>query len=261
MRIINGRMSLYDDRQYVELFHLLFLDLLGRKLDKRFYVLKGGCNLRFFMKSFRYSEDMDLDAPGIPKEKLADVVNSILVSKTFQQLLQVSGIALHKHSAPKQTETTQRWKMLLQVSGFERLLNTKVEFSRRDAREEKSFDTVDPLLVRTYGLNPILANHYTRQAAYRQKVEALITRSITQARDLFDLHLLLASGVDSRLDGFALGHRLGEAVNNAMSVSYDLFRAHVYSYLHADHQATYSSAKVWDDMVLQVVVALERESS
>ena len=43
----------YDDRQFVELFHLLFLDLLGRKLDKRFYVLKGGCNVRFFIRNCR----------------------------------------------------------------------------------------------------------------------------------------------------------------------------------------------------------------
>jgi len=38
-------MTKYTTIQYVELFHLLFLDQLGRKLDKRFYALKGGCNL------------------------------------------------------------------------------------------------------------------------------------------------------------------------------------------------------------------------
>ena len=41
-------------------------------------------------------------------------------------------------------------------------------------------------------MTPILANHYTPRAAYRQKVEALITRSVTQARDVFDLYLLTA---------------------------------------------------------------------
>ena len=254
-------MNRHNDRQYVEVFQLLFLDLLGRKLDKRFYVLKGGCNLRFFMKSFRYSEDIDLDAHGISKEKLADAVNGILSSRTFEQLLQVNDIAIEKNSAPKQTETTQRWKVLLRISGFERLLNTKMEFSRRGIGEETAFESVDPLLIRTYDLAPILANHYTPQAAYRQKVEALITRSVPQARDLFDLHLLLASGVDSSLQGFALGHRLDEAVAHALSLSYELFRANIFSYLHGDHQARYASASVWDDMVLQVVAALEKESS
>ena len=45
----------------IEQFHLLFLDQLGRKLDKRHYALKGGCNLRFYLRSIRFSEDMDLD--------------------------------------------------------------------------------------------------------------------------------------------------------------------------------------------------------
>ena len=59
-------MTKYTTIQYVELFHLLFLDQLGRKLDKRFYALKGGCNLSFFMKSIRYSEDMDIDIRTAP---------------------------------------------------------------------------------------------------------------------------------------------------------------------------------------------------
>ena len=55
---------------YIERFHLLFLVQLGQKLDKRFYALKGGCNLRFFLKSIRYSEDMDLDVQTIPVSEL-----------------------------------------------------------------------------------------------------------------------------------------------------------------------------------------------
>lgn len=47
--------------QVVEQFHLLFLAQLGRRLDKKFCVLKGGCNLRFFHQSVRLSEDLDLD--------------------------------------------------------------------------------------------------------------------------------------------------------------------------------------------------------
>ena len=97
-------MAAYDTRQYVELFHLLFLDFLGRKLDKRYYVLKGGCNLRFFMKSFRYSEDIDIDIHGIPKEKLEDTVEGVLNSKPFSQVLRVNDMAIEKCSAPKQTD-------------------------------------------------------------------------------------------------------------------------------------------------------------
>lgn len=54
-------MTYYDPRVAVEQFHLLFLEQLGKVVDKQLTALKGGCNLRFFLKSIRYSEDMDID--------------------------------------------------------------------------------------------------------------------------------------------------------------------------------------------------------
>ena len=70
--------------EYIERFHLLFLARLGQKLDKRFYALKGGCNLRFFFKSIRYSEDMDLDVQTIPVSELRGRVAGILKSVPFR---------------------------------------------------------------------------------------------------------------------------------------------------------------------------------
>ncbi len=52
---------MWNDRQTIEIFHLLFLRAFGARVDKSLFALKGGCNLRFFLKSIRYSEDMDLD--------------------------------------------------------------------------------------------------------------------------------------------------------------------------------------------------------
>ena len=68
-------MLTYTHRQFVELFHLLFINQLGRKLNKRFYALKGGCNMRFFFKSPRYSEDIDLDVQSIDVAFLREKVN------------------------------------------------------------------------------------------------------------------------------------------------------------------------------------------
>ena len=42
-------MNIYSLRQYVELFHLLFIGQLVRKLDKRFYALKGECNIMIYL--------------------------------------------------------------------------------------------------------------------------------------------------------------------------------------------------------------------
>jgi hypothetical protein len=57
--------------QIVEQFHLLFLAQLGRRLDKTLYVVKGGCNLRFFHRSVRLSEDVDSDVAGFSGGRLA----------------------------------------------------------------------------------------------------------------------------------------------------------------------------------------------
>jgi hypothetical protein len=101
-----------------------------------------------------------------------------------------------------------------------------------------------------------MANHYAAHAAFEQKVEALITRKTTQARDVFDLNLLLNSGVDPHISNASINDRLEVAQSNAMSVTFDVFKAQVLSYLHPDYQAQYDSEPVWDDAVLRVVEAL-----
>src|SRR5262245_11304569 len=77
----------FTSLQYVELFHLLFLDQIGRKIDKSQYALKGGCNLRFFLKSIRYSQDIDFDVHTIRKDTLNNAVNRILTSTPFSLIL------------------------------------------------------------------------------------------------------------------------------------------------------------------------------
>jgi len=106
-------MKQYNLRQSVELFHLLFLNQLGRKIDKKLYALKGGCNMRFYFKSIRYSEDMDIDIHIINKDTLFKNVNKLLNSAPFNHILQAQGIEILNTSSPKQTPTTQRWKIVL----------------------------------------------------------------------------------------------------------------------------------------------------
>jgi len=145
---------------WVEQFHLLFLDQLGRKLDKRHYALKGGCNLRFYLKSIRYSEDMDLDVQSTPVDVVQDRVEQILSGKSFAQILQARGLAVIHHSAPKQTETTQRWKLTLTARGVALPMPTRIEFSRRGIDQPIAFAPVDGLLMRDYQLTPFLASRH-----------------------------------------------------------------------------------------------------
>ncbi len=254
-------MQHYKPKQCVELFHLLFLDHLGRKLDKRFYCLKGGCNMRFFFRSCRYSEDIDLDAGDIPKHKLENTVNGILGSGPFARGLEVSGIAIERVAAPKQTETTQRWKMGLTVPGTGTSLPTKIEFSRRGMGEGAVFEAIDPVVIGNYDLAPIMANHYDKETALKQKIEALVTMKTTQARDLFDIHLLLAGGVDADILDEIGTDRLAEAREKALSVSFDTFKGQVLSFLDPDDRDRYDASATWDDVVLNIVGVLEEKEA
>src|SRR3954471_22178362 len=102
---------MWTERQAIEVFHLLFMRAFGARVDKALFALKGGCNLRFFFKSIRYSEDIDLDIQKVSVSTLRNNVDRILTAPAFRQTLRAQQIEVVRASSPKQTETTQRWKI------------------------------------------------------------------------------------------------------------------------------------------------------
>lgn len=240
--------------QQVEVFHLLFLDQLGRRIHKHLYAVKGGCNLRFFLKSIRYSQDLDLDIHMIRKETVMNNVSKIITSHPFKLLLEHAGIEIDAVTMPKQTDMTQRWKLALKCKGNSLPLYTKIEFSRRGMDEGVIFGAVDSVIIHQYQIAPIFVSHYTAETAFSQKVLALGGRSETQARDVFDLYHLLNCGVK----GHALTPEIiSKAVSAAFTLSYEMFKSQVITYLPPEHQNLYSDASLWDKMVLIVVEGIQ----
>ena len=243
--------------QIIEQFHLLFLALLTRGTDKRSLVVKGGCNLRFFHRSIRYSEDMDLDVDGVDAHALRDRVRGVLAARPFRQVLDSRGIAIEHVTEQKQTPTEQRWTFGLAVEPFSRPLPTKIECSRRGIDEGVEFGSLSPDLIAEHRLAPFMAAHYGTAAALRQKVRALARRTETQARDIFDLHHLIAAGAPlGALDALDRGE-LALARARATDVDFVVFKSQVLSYLRVDDRDRYDAPDVWDTLVLEVVAALE----
>lgn len=118
------------------------------------------------------------------------------------------------------------------------------------------FEAIEPAVIRNYQLSPIILNHYDSHTAYEQKVGALINRSTTQARDIFDLNLLLNTGVKKSISNEKLKSRLPDAQANAMAVTFKILKSQVLSFLHPEYQEQYDSSSVWDDIVLNVVEAI-----
>ncbi len=239
-------------KSQIELFHLLFLEQLSLKLDKRLYALKGGCNLRFFLNSVRYSEDIDFDVHTVAVPTLENMVSKILTGIPFKQLLSSRSISLTDFSTPKQTETTQRWKIKLKVPFHTLDINTKIEFSRRQSTLGAILETVSKNLSTHYNLRPVFISHYPAASALQQKILALIMRTETQARDIFDIYMLLHNGASITNKKFT-AEQLDTAADNANSIKLADFTAQVVSYLETEYIEQYTSAHVWHSMLTEVI--------
>lgn len=248
----------YSARQYVEIFHLIFLDQMGRKLDKKLYALKGGCNLRFYHNSIRYSEDIDVDVHIVAKETLRKKITQIFESQPFKQILRAYQIEILEISSPKQTETTQRWKIALKTPSALKL-NTKIEFSRRGLEGDTVFERINSPLLQEYKLMPIMANHYSVDDAIKQKIDALIFRTQTQARDVFDLYHLITTAQFKMTKKGKNAHDRERACANALSVSFNDFKGQVVAFLPEDYQSQYRSSSVWQEMVNHVISFLRED--
>lgn len=246
-------------RQSIEIFHLVFLRaLVAKGEDKRFFALKGGCNLRFFFRSVRYSEDIDLDVSVVAKDTLKNKVEKLLRSPVVVVSLRTYGIELIETSAPKQTETTQRWKVGLRVDGLGLPLRTKIEFSRRSATSGAAFEAVDREVLQPYALTPFLANHYTTASAIAQKIHALSNRREPQARDVFDLNLLFARPEAEKL-AFSNKEKgwLRGAIDHALNISFDDYAGGVVAFLDPAQSELFSDRSAWEVMQAFVLERLE----
>jgi predicted nucleotidyltransferase component of viral defense system len=240
----------YNDKALREVFHFLFLENLLRVSDPHLYVLKGGVNLRFFFKSPRYSEDMDIDVNGGSVTTLKKNGYKILESHSFRRVLLTYGIADLKINDPlkaKQTETTQRFRLRL-INQVGEEFPTKVEFSRRTRQEFSIEENIDPEISRQYKRLSFRCQHFEGKIASEQKIRALAGRPITQARDVFDLYILYLGGHFNKDSIQIESEILDQARVNAISISYEQYRDQVEEYLNQNGKLQYSGSARWNEI-------------
>ena len=253
--------------QIREAFHLFVLrdvaPVFGQALR-----LKGGVNLRLFYGSERYSEDMDLDANARLRRRLTRLLPEKIDSPSFRRELLALGIrnvAVYRPPA-KDTETALRYKVALVAGAVP--YPTKIEISYRG---EASADW--SVLGRPLGevTGPYLAahvafpelSHYGRPGAVWQKVFALANRAAAQARDVFDLGVLLEPRLDDRYGrvdvSFLRAHLtddiLREAAQRAVAVTPQEFRDQVAAFLAPEAQLRQTDA--WETTQLTVATFIE----
>ena len=246
-----------SDVQIVELLHVSFLEALSRRLEPSRYVLKGGVNLRYFFDSVRYSEDLDLDLLGVPAWSLEKKVDGLLEKGPLDLLLRPAHVAVAEFSKPKQTDTTQRWKIGLEAPDRREPIRTKVEFSHRKGAAEFRLEVVPARIVEPYALRAPSVQHYTGDVPTEQKIKALAARSETQARDVFDLDLLLRRR--SLPAGSVPRETVEAAIERALELPFDAFRDQVLPFLEPEATELYDAA-AWEQMQTFVAERLEESA-
>ena len=138
-------------------------------------------------------------------------------------------------------------------------IRTKIEFSRRNGDERFLLEAVPESVVAAYALRPPTLQHYLADAAIEQKILALAGRSETQARDVFDLELLLRT---HQLADDALPTEMREkAAGRATSLPFSAFQDQVLPFLDPEIAELNDSPEAWDQMQLFVVSRLLKEQA
>src|SRR3989442_6636861 len=98
------------DRQVVDFFRLHFVRLLCSGPDKDRFAIQGGCNLRFFFESVRYSEDIDLDVERMAVHTLKEKVGKSLEEAALRLPLKRLSQPFVRSRQRSMTATTSSWQ-------------------------------------------------------------------------------------------------------------------------------------------------------
>lgn len=166
---------------YREYLQILFLknvfSLTGS--DKLFF--KGGTAIRFLLKSFRFSEDLDFSAQ-IPKAQV-----KALISRSVDLIKKEMDVEFKEEGKFPDAYTG---KLYQHLSGFKFPLTIKVEVSLRG--DVVSYDTDYAETIFPVSPYP-LVTHLGFEEILAEKIRALVWRG--KGRDIFDFWFLLSKGI------------------------------------------------------------------
>ncbi len=248
-----------------EAVHVLILRELATVKSGNAVVLKGGVNLRLFFGSLRYSEDMDLDGDPSASRAIRSAIKCLFENRDFLIRLRELGVReLDPGQGPnKDTQTTFRYKFGAWMGGVRHSTKIEVSFRERNKADQVAVDAASETVVERY-LRPgekLAVPHYERNSAVRQKVIALADRATVQARDVFDLHVLVPREGDDKLISFLASSietgKLRTAYDRALEITYSEYQGQVMEFLADDVRERYGSREVWDGLRLSAVALIE----
>ncbi len=243
----------------IELFLLAFCQVAAARLPLDEFAMRGGGNLRFFLRSPRRSADLDLDYLGRKFGSFGERMDEVLASRQLSELLRLRDIELlFEGRRAKDTETVKRWKFQLARPGMQ-TASSKIEFSNRGSTAAPVLQQMDAELARHLGGVAARIKHYLPPDAIEQKIRALADRSATEPRDVFDLDHLFRQYPEALARSRPDPKKTLAAKERAIDIPYDDYYRLVGEFLDEDFVGLYGTEQAWTDMVLRVVEQLEEK--
>lgn len=178
--------GLESDQAALELMQTRILSALFRNVVNKEMVVKGGFAMRLAANSFRNTKDIDLQANnGISSDRVRSLVRSAI--KEIEKSHLLDGFSV---SEPKQTDTTQRWKINGRIAGGETPVHLTIEVSRRGDLDPNFVQGIHFEPGPLYGAPPVIVETLTPTAIAAGKFEALSSLTRESPRDVYDLFIL-----------------------------------------------------------------------
>lgn len=231
----------------------LLVELMGNAVSKEL-VLKGGLAMRAVHGSKRHTKDIDLDADvTFSKERVQGLV-ARSISRVVTASPLISNVVV---TAPKQTDTTLRWKINGTLAGTDTPMHLTVEVSRRNTTAHDH--VIDATLGDEFapGAKGAVVRVLDSQALAVTKVMALTDPNRQAPRDIYDLHVLIRADVEPPIALLASQpkERLEAALNELWlkleALPYAQFQQEVKPYLPQDIAKTIDEDS-YADMQLEV---------
>lgn len=217
-------------------------------------VLKGGMAMRATRGSMRYTKDIDLaGSPDVSVNRIAGRINAAISALRRDGMIEDFTVSM-----PKQTETTQRWKIGGRIGGV--AINLTVEVSRRDRIPEEHVDHVVWSPPREYGLSPILIDAFDASLLAASKTACLMDISREAARDFFDLWILVKANVEPpislirRFGREALERSIANIEAKLEKMDFGMVKDELLPFL-PDYFARRMDEALWDDIRLTASLA------
>jgi predicted nucleotidyltransferase component of viral defense system len=250
--------GLEGDQAAIELMQARVLSALFNRVVDKEIVLKGGFAMKVIANSNRLTKDIDLHANGASLERVQSITRGAINELKKSNLLDDFRV-----TEPKQTDTTQRWKINGRIAGGETPVHLVIEVSRRGNIPSALISSVKFEPSAIFGAPPAIVETLSPTAIGAAKFDALSSITRESPRDVFDLDVLREMRIEPPSSIFAekysaevLAEKLMIITQKLDKMDFETVKAALLPSLAPEAQNNFG-AEQWENMRINTYLMME----